>query len=282
MLQERKVLRIAAQSGPTRYVDCSPLPHFHKESFDDCLVAAKAHFSGESVKLPVSLSTAVDALAFDFASPRAGAWENSGLLGLDSPIDSLMRVCKIKTAHHSLNELKKFLDLVMKRNPLTEFRIDCNQLLKSVDLYGLKSLVDDYPIQYIEEPSSSIADLKSLAKIIPIALDENLGRDKELDALAKAWVIKPNGLGWSKTVERFSDRSEILKVLSNTYESNASLQLYAYLYAQTVNQAQALGFGTAFYFEESNLEWNARVQKGFWPALPFAQDDFEGTQLWEN
>lgn len=281
-LDERKVLRIMIGSGHTRYVDCSPLPFFHKETFEDCFEAARAHYSGLTVALPVALSTALDALAFAFASPRSGEWENSGLLGLDSLPDSLMRMVKIKAGYHSLYEVKQFLNSVLTQSPQTQFRIDCNQLLKSADMGELKSLFDEFPIQYIEEPSSSIEVLKSLARILPIALDENLGRDIELDSLAKAWVIKPNRLGWSNTIERLSDRSDVLKVLSNTYESDASLQLYAYLYAQTVSQPQALGFGTAFYFDESKARWNPRVQKGVWPTTPFAEDEFEGTLLWES
>ncbi|RYZ66524.1 MAG: hypothetical protein EOP09_12550, partial [Proteobacteria bacterium] len=123
LLYERKVLRIVIESDRTRYVDCSPLPYLHKETFEDCFEAAKAHYSGRSVPLPVALSTAVEALTFDGASHRYGEWENSELLGLDSPVNSHMRVCKVKTGHHSLNELKTFLNEVLARNPQTEFRI---------------------------------------------------------------------------------------------------------------------------------------------------------------
>jgi O-succinylbenzoate synthase len=281
-LAERTVLRIVSEAAETRYVDCSPLPYLHRETFDDCLTAAKDYFSGQRMALPIALQTAIDSLSYPFGPPKDGHWENSGLLGLEAAREHCFRVYKIKAGSADFSRLECVLDECLSSDPHSQFRLDCNQRLSSHDLSRLKALVEKYPIQYIEEPSASLDELKAWARILPLGLDENLGRDSTLDALAKAWVIKPNVLGWSNTVRRLQDKSGVQKVLSNVYESNASLQLYAYLYAQCTALPAPLGFGTAFYFDEARAEWNPRVAKGSWPRQPFAQEAFEGALLWEN
>lgn len=285
-LRDREVLRISVDfddERAKRYADCSPLPFLHRESLDEVTDLAKQFSVGAALELPPSLATAMESLNY-VDRPLSGDWENSALLTLGSVAPVEARVCKVKVRGGELAQLADYLRLLLEANPSREFRIDCNEGLDVTSLSLLQSLAREFPIAYFEEPVADFKTLKEMARVLPIALDENLGRDPELDGLAKAWVIKPNVLGWSQSLQRFRDPSPVSKILSNVYESAASLQLYAHAYFTFVDRPMALGFGTAFYFNEKNCEWDPRVWRGHLPARAFSRAPFsdEGVLLWEN
>lgn len=286
---KRVVLRLTvADARGKPYADVSPLPGLHAESLEECLETAIQYFTGQGPKLPPSLDTALGFLneppLSDTCGSQRAVFENSALVSLDRPVPIPIhaRVCKLKIGHASLAEAAKLMQALLIERSDREFRLDCNQALQSGSVAEVKALIAKFPVSYIEEPFSSLAALKEIARHLPIALDENLGKDSELDALAKAWIIKPNVLGFALTKARLLDRSPILKVLSNAFESDASLQLYSYYYKRWVSQPQALGFGTAFYFPAAVCDWNPRIYHGPWPLVPFSKAAFEGELVWEN
>lgn len=283
----RVVLRISLESERGhRVVDVSPLPGLHAESLEDCLESAKDYFEGIEASLPPSLDAALGFLSLEglSESPRSGRWENSALLSLDqpSPVSPEARVCKIKIGRAGLQAAERAMRALLREREDREFRLDCNQILRSESLSDIQRLIKNFPIHYIEEPFRDIDQLKAIARELPIALDENLGRDPVLDALAKAWVIKPNVQGFARTRALLQDKSPVLKILSNSFESDASLQLYAYFYRSWVDHPQALGFGTAFYFPAAEREWVPRIYSGSWPVKAFSAVDVEGELLWQN
>lgn len=282
-VSKRSFLRLALEdSRGKRYVDCSPLPHLHRETLDDCLEAAKLYFQDKRVTLPVSLSTALHFLSEEENPPKDGLWENSALVSLGMPVPLEARVCKVKVGAHDLSEARVYLKALRTEREDREFRLDFNQALEESSYDELKRLLKDLPVAYIEEPFSSVTKLKEFARNFPLALDEHLGVDDELDRLAKAWVIKPNVLGYDRAKKRFQDKSDVQKILSNVFESAESLQLYAAVYRNWTEKPKALGFGTAFYFPSRDEEWNPAVFQGPWPSRLFSQADFEGDLLWQN
>lgn len=283
----RTFLRLSMESDRGhRQVDVSPLPGLHRESLDECFEAAKLYFQDRSTVIPPSLDAALGFLLIEeeVDSSPSGTWENSALLSCDqlNPISPEARVCKIKIGRSGLKAAEQVMSSLLAERSDREFRLDCNQILRSDSLSDIQALVENFPISYIEEPFRDIPQLKEIARSLPIGLDENLGRDSELDALAKAWIIKPNVQGFARTEALLKDKSPVLKVLSNTFESDATLQLYAYFYRKWVDRPQALGFGTAFYFAAAEADWSPRVYAGPWPQSAFSSARVEGELLWQN
>ncbi len=284
-LKERVVYRLEREwNGSCHSVDISPLPYFHQESLEDCYLALKAWVKGSSVKLPPALSFALSALDYaQAAKPLSGIWENTQLLTVDQKTlpSELGKVCKVKLTNCTLTSARDFLHRLVAINPKIRFRLDCNQVLNTHAFSDLQAFVSDFPVDYIEEPFAEISTLKQMARMMPIALDETLGRDPELDGLAKAWVLKPNLRPWQDFVTRLQDPRPIQKVLSNVFESTLSLRLYAHVYASYCAHQEPFGFGTAYYLRDENEEWSARKLKGELPLLPFAKTWDKGDLLWE-
>jgi len=317
----RSILRVEceAPNGQLIWADCAPLPGFHRETLEECALAAQDYFAsfkqwsfsvplsfqGTSAdsdlsagSLPISLRTSVEILKWAAVLPEPkpviDMFENSAVLRIpewadfDSTIESVTgaRVCKVKLAATDSKRAREFLVQLVNARSDRELRIDCNQDLQAMDVKGLSHLIRGLPLAYVEEPCSSPLILKSFAKALPIALDESLGLDSELDGLAKAWVIKPNCLGWTETLRRFSDPGPQLKVLSNVWESLETLQLYAWAYRQSVTKPEACGLGTAFYMADdpSPLGWNCKTYTGPWPKTPLSPRirDHHEVLLWES
>lgn len=277
-VMEREFLRIVVAG---RFVDCSPLPKLHEESLEQCFEAAKAYFCGDSPELPVSLATALGFLEEGDVIPSDGTWENTALLkvGQTAPVEA--RVCKVKINREEISKAESYLQQLLSERSDRSFRLDFNQALDRTQFPLLEKICASLPIEYFEEPFDDLSALKDFASKFPLALDESLGVDPVLDNLAKAWIIKPNVLGHAEAKKRIKDRSLIKKVLSNAFESNETLQLYAAFYRAWCDQPQPLGFGTAFYFDDDDREWSPRVFKGDWPRSAFAKRAVEGELLWK-
>jgi O-succinylbenzoate synthase len=297
----REILRIEQESwdGRKAYAECSPLPGLHRESLGDCLEAAKEQLTlpaFASLDVPPSLKTALEILEWQLEIPEprqySDSFENSALIAVPKSedhaevIDSLSaaRVVKVKLAASDLKNARRFLENLAFARPDRELRLDCNQAFENFTLDEIKQLIEGLPLRYIEEPFSDIPKLKAIAKLLPIALDESLGLDAELDALAFAWIIKPNRFGWEKTLDYFAHAGPQEKILSNSFESLATLQLYAWAYRRHVREPKPCGLGTAFYMadEVKAGSWNPKSFLSDWPSEAISDYSERGELVWEN
>ncbi|RYZ57198.1 MAG: hypothetical protein EOP07_10585 [Proteobacteria bacterium] len=297
----RDIIRIEQESwdGRKAYAECSPLPGLHEETLEECLAAAKEYLAlpaFASMDLPPSLKTALEILEWQLDIPELklfpDAFENSALVTVPAAEDHAeviasltdARVIKVKIGTRDLNNSRRFLEALSKARPDRELRLDCNQAFENCGIDEVKQLMEGLPVRYVEEPFSDITKLKAFARIIPIALDESLGLDSELDSLATAWVIKPNRFGWQKALELFAHPSPQDKILSNSFESLATLQLYAWAYRRFVVNPKPCGLGTAFYMaDEVKIgSWNPKTFLADWPYEAIADYSERGELVWEN
>jgi O-succinylbenzoate synthase len=297
----RDILRIEQETwdGRKAYAECSPLPTVHQETLAECLEAAKEYLAlpaFANTELPVSLKTALEILEWQLEMPELklfpDAFENSALVKVPlekdqaEVIDSLSaaRVIKVKIGMSDLGSARRFLEALAGARSDRELRLDCNQAFESRGLDEVKQLIDGLPVSYLEEPFADLAKLKAIAKLMPIALDESLGRDAELDSLAAAWVIKPNCLSWEKTLALFAHSGPQQKILSNCFESLSTLQLYAWAYRHFVKHPKPCGLGTAFYMahEVEAGSWNAKTYLADWPYEAIADYSERGDLVWES
>ncbi|MFY7929112.1 MAG: enolase C-terminal domain-like protein [Oligoflexus sp.] len=143
-------------------------------------------------------------------------------------------------------------------------RLDFNRTLTGSDAERWLSFLRDWPIDYIEDPGTH-------AEKIPfaIALDEAL-QDRLPGLQASAvLVLKPNCFGLSRTIRWLQTGQRA--VLSNTYESRLSLQVYLWIYSRFVARPEALGLGTvtalpADFGGSLVDEWGLVAR---WPEEPF-------------
>lgn len=297
----RDILRIEQETwdGRKAYAECSPLPGLHEESLSECLAAARDYLSlpaFASMDLPPSLKTALEVLEWQLEIPELklfpDSFENSALVAVPRAEDHAeviasladARVIKVKIGTGDLSNSRRFLEALSAARPDRELRLDCNQAFESRGIDEVKQLIHGLPVRYVEEPFSDLSKLKAIAPIIPIALDESLGLDGELDSLAVAWVIKPNRFGWDKTLELFAHQGPQDKILSNSFESLATLQLYAWAYRRFVVDPKPCGLGTAFYMADEVKvgAWNPKTFLADWPYEAIADYSERGELVWEN
>ena len=139
-------------------------------------------------------------------------------------------------------------------------RLDAN---RSFDLkQGMEFLekIDNYNIEYIEEPFSSVEFLKeylSYDKIIPVALDETLRElsfedIKQFPGLKKiaAFVLKPTMTGYTQTMSyvKLAFENEIKPIISSSYESSIGIYVLASM-ATIIDNSIPVGLDTLDKFK---------------------------------
>ncbi len=158
--------------------------------------------------------------------------------------------------------------------PEARFRLDANRGLNETGLLSWKRFLErgDWSIDYFEE--AALESRQVLGSQWPLAMDESLsGLDPlHTQPLPELAVLKPNRLGlsrsivWMKTLNARMGRV----VLSNAYESELSLQLYAWLYGRIVHKPEALGLGTIHAFSGVKAEGPLApyAAHAAWPKSP--------------
>lgn len=296
-VSEREVLRIegADADGRLFFADCGPLPGLHSESLADCEKALEegvhVGWQNQDPKRPFaetplkSLKTALELLHLlpstrEFRLERRDPCRNSQLLSLPqsgneeaflSGLDAARPVLKIKVGRQDLGRERELLQETVKRLPGASLRLDANQGFSRAQFIDCAKAFRDLPLAYYEEPCADSEALADLCAEYPIALDESLLSTAELRRRAAAWVIKPNLYGFNETLELLAAgiRQRKPLILSNAFESPATLQSYAWFYGLLVPQAEAFGFGTADYMDEELGLWNPN--SSLWPETPGGQ-----------
>jgi len=147
--------------------------------------------------------------------------------------------------------------------PDAGLRLDANRQFSADDFWQFAEGVRDCDIEYIEEPLSSLDDLKALSEspkpLLPLALDESLQQINPVDLSrchgVKAVVLKPTMLGLERAAQfaRAAARRGAAAVLSSSYESCVGLTILARLAAAFNVVDVPVGLDTGDCFETNLL-----------------------------
>lgn len=125
-------------------------------------------------------------------------------------------------------------------------RLDANRAWTLKEALSFAEMIEDLPIEYIEEPLRTAGELREFVTSteVPVALDETTreGGPEILDGLpVRAVILKPTLLGGVRAVRRWvraANRSDVVPVISAAYESGVGLRMLALL-AGLVSDAPA-------------------------------------------
>ncbi len=152
-------------------------------------------------------------------------------------------------------------------------RLDAN---RSFDLKsGMEFLekIDNYNIEYIEEPFSSVEFLKkylSLDRTVPVALDEtlrelsfeNIKQFPELKKIA-AFILKPTLTGYTQTMTyvKLAFENNIKPIISSSYESSIGIYILASM-ASIIDNSIPVGLDTLDKFETDTVFTPLQIKNG--------------------
>ncbi len=275
--------------------EIAPLVNFSIETVDECLMQLKQiaiNLSGQTVPkdLVESLSVYAPSVKFGVESALLNLMASSKNLSLaklsnlhcqelveingllSGSFDKIINKAKdLNLNGYNCFKLKvgqkdftKELELIGQiRNIIGNekyLRLDAN---RSFDLkQGMEFLekIDNYNIEYIEEPFSSIEFLKeylSCDKTIPVALDETVRElsfedIKQFPGLKKiaAFVLKPTMMGYTQTMSyvKLAFENEIKPIISSSYESSIGIYVLASM-AAIIDNSIPVGLDTLDKFK---------------------------------
>ncbi len=171
-------------------------------------------------------------------------------------------------------------------------RLDANRAWEWEDALKFAEVVQDFNIEYCEEP---LLDIKKLEQLhlqtgMPLALDETLwyAPNPNSDAPAKhvslsgirALILKPGILGgWNNTkmwIEH-AQKNGIHCVLSSCFESGLGLNWIAFMANELLSEKFPAGLDTSKWFEQDLIEPRFLIQNGnyvFPDSWPKSKDTF--------
>lgn len=118
-------------------------------------------------------------------------------------------------------------------------RLDANRAWTLREALSFAQMIEDLPVEYIEEPVRTPGELRDFATgtEVPLALDETtreVGPEIVEDLPVRAVILKPTLLGGVRPVRRWvrvADRSDVVPVISAAYECGVGLRMLAVLAA---------------------------------------------------
>ena len=290
--REGLLLGLLHPSEGWRYGEAAPLPGFSPESLDQARANLQALLRGEAREACASAWHALDS-----------AWELGGETPAPLAINALVEgalsampaaaqaargysAVKVKCALSDPQAMAaRVRRLAAELSPGTRLRVDANRVFPPGEATEFLRLIEDLPVEYVEEPCDRPAFLPRLAELshVPLALDESLREAPDalpaLLACARALVIKPAWTGRLSETRRhldFARRNGLTATLSSALESAVGLRNLAVLAHRAGLGGGVHGLDTGRLFAADLLP--SRVEGG---GLTFSPADPDFTLLQE-
>jgi o-succinylbenzoate synthase len=227
--------------GPNGWAEWSPFPEYPDEEAAIWLQAAIEWAFGD---LPEPTKKTVKV--------------NATLPAVDNIEEALapfgkFEVVKIKVAEkgQTLEEDLRRVNRTHALYPDAKIRLDANGNYSMEQALELIKKIQDLPIEYLEQPVRTIAEMAELKlkSNIKIAADESVRKVSDPLAVAKAnaadiLVLKAQPLGGVTNALRIAKEAGLPVVVSSALETSVGLSMGAYL-AQALDSEYASGLATA-------------------------------------
>jgi len=229
--------------GPAGWGECSPLP-----SWGDAEREAAERSALEAAMLPFP-AQARDRIAVNAMIPRL-APDVAATLALDSGCGTI----KVKVGDEE--SVDRVAAIRAACGPSVRIRLDANGAWDVDTALRMLARLRTYDIELVEDPVTSLEDLKSLrGKVgIPIAAESSIRntsdarRLHDLDA-ADAIVLKPQRIGGVREALRAAEASGVPAIASSALETSVGLAAVAALAASLPDAPFAHGAGTALLLD---------------------------------
>jgi o-succinylbenzoate synthase len=227
--------------GPNGWAEWSPFPEYPDE------------------EAAVWLQAAIEWAFGDLPEPTKKTVKvNATLPAVDNIEEALapfgkFEVVKIKVAEkgQTLEEDLRRVNRTHALYPEAKIRLDANGNYTMEQALELIKKIQDLPIEYLEQPVRTIAEMAELKlkSNIKIAADESVRKVSDPLAVAKAnaadiLVLKAQPLGGVSNALRIAKEAGLPVVVSSALETSVGLSMGAYL-AQTLDSEYASGLATA-------------------------------------
>jgi o-succinylbenzoate synthase len=286
------ILKLVDESGNSAYGECSPLEGFSKESLQDAekelhdfckdvINKSNENFFNLSYSTSVNfcIEQAFHSLLLQHNFELKSYYQQSkkikvnAVIGLTNIEEAINLISKKINLGYDTIKLK-----VGRENPYDDFlliekvreifgneikiRLDANQKWNCDEAIEYLLNLEQFNIEYIEEPSSSFcSNLKTADSTnIQVALDESLtdfqtAQEFITDSSINFFVLKPMMFGFEKTLKLIELTESINKfvIISSSFESAIGKSGLVFLAAQTKHN-YAHGLDTSEYFVNDNCE----------------------------
>ena len=301
--REGFIISMSDESGNSGIGECAPLPGFSYEEIDEVkdqlrklsisfidlqiddnissiesflnakLLYPSVKFGIEQGFLNLLLGRVKNFFKNNFESINAeipvnavfGISDNISLIeGIEKKLENGYSTFKIKIGKKPFEEDFRLIESVRKYfgNDI-KIRLDVNGAWTYDEALDNLKRIEQFKIEYIEEPSSNLEIMDRLAKKtnVPAAADESIGSLSEaLDFIKssgiKFFVIKPMILdGIFSTIKLIEEAKKYNKkiVISSAFESNIGLSALAFLAALN-DRKYAHGLDTGGLFEKNTIK----------------------------
>ena len=267
-------VQILDAEGNEGWGECAPLPHFSKETLDDCLLQfqkcqeqiLQMEWSNDSLfqnlkslKLLPALSFGVESALLTLLSPIHDHAVKTSALLMGSKEEIMQQANLRYLEGYTSAKLKvsnlQFDDaaiLIHKLKNQFSLRIDVNRAWTTSASFRFFSQFDDDTFDYVEEPFQNPHDLCKFPH--PIAVDESYPNELSLNDLEslpnlKALIYKPTiqgGVLHCLPLKEWSIKNKISLVLSSSFESPLGLRHVSSI-AHRLSLSAPVGIGTAHF-----------------------------------
>lgn len=161
------------------------------------------------------------------------------------------------------SELALFQELMAELPKGARLRLDANGGLSFWQAERWLQVCEPFPVEYLEQPlpPNQFEDLLKLSTqySTPLALDESVATLEQLTTCyEQGWrgiyVIKPAIAGFPSRLRQFCQSHTIDAVFSSVFETAIGRQAGLKLAAELGNCDRAMGYGTAHWFNDSDLD----------------------------
>lgn len=267
-------IQIIDSDGNEGWGECAPLPHFSKESLDNCIFqftnCQKKIIQNEwsdvtiftdlaNLKLLPALSFGIESALLTLLSPIHEHTVKASALLMGSPKEIMEQAHLRHAEGYTSAKLKvgnlRFDDAAIVIHQLKnqfKLRIDVNRAWSTSASFRFFSQFDEHTFDYVEEPFQNPRDLSKFPH--PFAVDESYPNElslKDLETLPKlkALIYKPTIQGGAlhcMPLKEWAIKNKITLVLSSSFESPLGLAHVSSL-AHRLSLSAPVGIGTAHF-----------------------------------
>lgn len=231
-----------------RIGEVAPLPGFSHETLEECTTYLLSLLNTSSINQhQVELLSSFPSIQFALhcllqATPYTTAEHHSTTQSVPllqgDPTQIIQRyqslnqpdIIKLKVARLAVKTEVKLVKQLIKLNPILRVRLDANQQWTTQQYSEFISSIDKQHIDYIEEPTNSMANNMAIAQQYDshLALDESLLKTIKIptENCIKALVIKPSLIGDPQRISHLLTQAQQQKLqisISSSFESPIAL-----------------------------------------------------------
>jgi O-succinylbenzoate synthase len=247
--------------GPAGWGEFSPFPDYTPQQ-DALWLRAALESAFVPFDYPTDATVSVNAIIGD---------QEDAYLGSTRALEEFgCTTIKIKVGLDLAKDIERVNEIVRafgesKRSSDLRIRLDANGRWSIRQALDTLAELESAPIEYVEQPCTSVPQLRELHKKIdiPIAVDESIRLDHEyrVSGFADLAIVKVSPLGGVGAVEKLIEKLDVPIRISGALESSVGLSASLYA-AYTFAPGEVTGLGTGMLLRADTLTQSVVPREG--------------------